>query len=96
VADEQQPQPGGHPARPGVGEEYLTASQVATLLQVDDKTIYRWAKQDASLPVLKIGGVVRFPRERLLRWLREREQGQPRIKRQTLSPAKPASLQEAA
>ncbi len=93
--DEDQTQP-ARPTPAGESASYLTAVEVAALLQVDSKTVYRWAKQDASFPVLKIGGVVRFPRERLLRWLREREQGQPRIKKQTLSPAKPASLQEAA
>lgn len=54
---------------------YLTAAQVADLLQVSPKTVYRLAKADASLPTLEIGGVVRFHRERLLRWLRDREQG---------------------
>lgn len=56
---------------------YLTAAQVADLLQVSPKTVYRLAKADPSLPTLEIGGVVRFPRERLLRWLRAREQGSP-------------------
>ncbi len=55
---------------------YLTAAQVAELLQVSSKTVYRLVKADASLPTLEIGGVVRFPCERLLRWLRDREQGQ--------------------
>jgi len=27
--------------------------------------------------VLRIGGTLRFPRERLLKWLRDREQGRP-------------------
>ncbi len=68
--------------------EYLTPEQVAAMLQVSPKSIYRWAKIDPTLPMLKLGGTVRFPRERLLRWLRDREQGRPRIRRQMLSPRK--------
>jgi hypothetical protein len=45
---------------------YLTALQVAGLLQVDEKTALRWSLQDASMRVLPRGRVVRFPRERLL------------------------------
>lgn len=56
---------------------YLTPSQIADLLQVSTKSVLRWALADASMPVLKIGGTVRFPKERLLRWLREQEQGRP-------------------
>jgi excisionase family DNA binding protein len=55
--------------------EYLTAAQVADLLQVSSKSVYRWAAEDATMPVIRIGGVVRFPRQRLLRWLRNHEQG---------------------
>jgi excisionase family DNA binding protein len=57
---------------------YLTPAQVAQLLQVSEKSVDRWPKQDASMPMLKIGKVVRFPRERLLTWLRQREQGRAR------------------
>lgn len=52
---------------------YLTALQVAELLQVDEKTVLRWSLQDASMPVLRRGRVVRFPRERLLAWLDRQE-----------------------
>jgi excisionase family DNA binding protein len=52
---------------------YLTALQVAELLQVDEKTVLRWSVQDASMPVLRRGRVVRFPRERLLTWLERQE-----------------------
>jgi len=59
---------------------YLTALQVADLLQVDEKTVLRWSLQDASMPVLRRGRVVRFPRERLLAWL---ERHEPRSARRT-------------
>jgi excisionase family DNA binding protein len=52
---------------------YLTAMQVAELLQVDEKTVLRWSLEDASMPVLRRGRVVRFPRERLLAWLERQE-----------------------
>ncbi len=52
---------------------YLTALQVADLLQLDEKTVLRWSLQDASMPVLRRGRVVRFPRERLLTWLERQE-----------------------
>jgi excisionase family DNA binding protein len=49
--------------------EYLTAAQVARVLQVSSKNVYRWAERDATMPTLRIGRLVRFPRQRLLRWL---------------------------
>ena len=57
---------------------YLTPGQVADMLQLSAKSIYRLAKEDATMPMLKLGGAVRFPRERLERWLHQREQGRPR------------------
>jgi excisionase family DNA binding protein len=64
--------------------EYLTPQDVADLLQVDVSTVYRLASRERSMPVLRLGGSVRFPRERLERWLLVFEQGQPRG-RQTAS-----------
>jgi excisionase family DNA binding protein len=60
---------------------YITAAELARQVHVDNKTIYRWAQQEPSMPVLRIRGVVRFPRERALRWLAEHEQGQARPRR---------------
>ena len=57
------------------GPLYFSADDVAAMLQVSRSTVFRWAKQDPTMPVLAIGGVVRFPRERLLVWLRTRERG---------------------
>jgi excisionase family DNA binding protein len=62
---------------------YLTALQVADLLQVDEKTVLRWSLEDASMPVLRRGRVVRFPRERLLTWLERQE---PRTARRSAQP----------
>lgn len=63
---------------PRLAERYLTPAQVADMLQVSEKTVYRWAATEATMPVLRVGGTVRFPRERLLRWLQDREQGRRR------------------
>jgi predicted site-specific integrase-resolvase len=54
---------------------YLTAADAEAITKIDAKTLYRWAKKDPTLPVLRINGVVRFPRTRFLKWLRDREQG---------------------
>ena len=54
---------------------YLRAEDVAELLQVSKSSVFRMAKRDKTMPALVIGGIVRFPRERLLLWLRQREQG---------------------
>ena len=64
-----------------VSPDYLTAAQLADLLQVSTNTIWRWAKSEPSMPVLRIGDVVRFPRERIERWLRAQEQGAARPQR---------------
>jgi hypothetical protein len=40
--------------------KYLTAAQVAQLLQLNEKTVCLWSTQDATMPALRIGGVVRF------------------------------------
>jgi len=60
---------------------YLTAAQLADLVQVDTTTVYRWASQEPSMPALRIRGVVRFPRERVLAWLEQHEQGQAKPRR---------------
>jgi excisionase family DNA binding protein len=75
---------------------YLTAEQVAAMLQLSSKTIYRLVKSDATMPALRLGGTVRFPRERLEQWLRDREQGRARTRKPMLAVAKPASGQEPA
>jgi excisionase family DNA binding protein len=54
---------------------YLTPAEAASLLRVHPKTLMRWAREDPTFPVFKMGATVRYPRERLQRWLRDREQG---------------------
>jgi excisionase family DNA binding protein len=57
------------------GPEYFTPEEFADLVQLSTKTVYRLAKEDPGLPVLRLGRAVRFPKARLLKWLRAREQG---------------------
>lgn len=45
----------------------LTVKDAASLLQVSEKSIYRWIKQ-AAIPVYKMGGQHRFNRSELLEW----------------------------
>jgi len=39
------------------------------MLQVDQRTILRWAAEDASMPTTRIGRVIRFEEAALFRWL---------------------------
>lgn len=55
--------------RVGALPTFLTARQVADMLQVDERTVLRWAQHDASMPATRLGRVVRFEREPLLGWL---------------------------
>ena len=74
------------------GALYLTADQLATIVQVSTKTLTRLAQRDPSFPVLSIGGVVRYPRERVLTWFRQREQGRPQSQKPSLSGPKPQQI----
>ena len=49
--------------------QFLTPHQVAEMLQINERTVLRWAAEDASVPATRIGRVIRFEREPLLRWL---------------------------
>jgi excisionase family DNA binding protein len=52
---------------------YLSAEQLAELVQVSAKTITRWSLEDSTMPVFRRGRVVRFPTEAVLTWLRRQE-----------------------
>jgi excisionase family DNA binding protein len=77
-------------ASPATEPVYLTPDQVGELLQVSAKSVYRWAEKDPSMPRLKIAGTVRFPKDRLLSWLRSREQGRPPTRSLSALPPRPA------
>lgn len=54
---------------------YLLPAEVASMLRLSLKSVYAMAANDPTMPMVKVGGSIRFPRERLLAWLRAREQG---------------------
>ncbi len=47
----------------------LRVSEVASLLDVDDSTVYRWVRQN-EIPALRVGSRVRFDPGTLADWLR--------------------------
>lgn len=59
-------------------EKYLTVTQVAELLQLSEKTVYRLA-QRGELPAFKVGGSWRFRRNdidaRVAEQVREKQGG---------------------
>jgi excisionase family DNA binding protein len=55
-------------------EEYLTVPQVAELLQLSEKTVYRLA-QRGELPGFKAGGSWRFRRTDIDAWAAEQIRG---------------------
>ena len=65
-------------AAPGNGMEpqperrYLTPQDVASMLQVNQRTVLRWAAEDPSMPTFRMGRVIRFEQVALVRWLRKR------------------------
>jgi excisionase family DNA binding protein len=69
------------PAKSGTTLEYLTLVQVADLLHVNRSTVSRWAASDATMPVVRVHGVVRLERRALLDWLAGHTQGAPRAQR---------------
>ena len=71
--------------------EYLTAPEVAKMLRLSVKSIYRLAKSDASMPALRLtDGTIRFPSNRLATWLDERTQGRRSRKVVQLHGSQPA------
>ena len=54
-------------------QELLTTKEVAQLLRLNEKKVYQLIRE-GGLPHVRIAGKWLFPREQLLRWLRERVQ----------------------
>jgi predicted DNA-binding transcriptional regulator AlpA len=61
-------------SEPG-GISYDKAEEIGKIVKLSAKTIYRIAASDPSFPCTKIGGSLRFPRDKVLRWLAQRTQG---------------------
>ena len=56
---------------------FLTAKNIEAILQIDEKTIYKHAKDD-DLPSKKIGRTVRFPKDEFLKWLDQKDRRKKR------------------
>lgn len=59
-------------------EDYLSTLELADLIGVSDQTMLRLSKRDGC-PVLRVGRLLKWPREASLSWLRETQ-------RRTVSP----------
>lgn len=59
-------------------ESAMTVREVATYLNVNEKTVYRLA-QKRELPGFKVAGAWRFRREDIDRWIEEQKQAGIRI-----------------
>jgi excisionase family DNA binding protein len=57
-----------------VPHEPTNTAQLAGMLQVDTATVYRWAATDATMPVTRVGGTVRFRVDAIERWLSSKTQ----------------------
>ena len=55
------------------GSTWMTAEDVAQLLQVSTKTISRWVLTE-GMPALRLGRVTRFERAAVDRWLARQQQ----------------------
>ncbi len=58
-------------------EPLMTLSDVASFLQVAERTVYLWA-QRGMIPSFKLGNVWRFKRTDLERWIEECKSTTPR------------------
>lgn len=60
----------------------MTAEQVADYLQYNVKTIRNWTSEE-KIPFVKLGGSVRYPKERIDNWLKSKEK-KPNSSRKTI------------
>lgn len=57
-------------------DKLMTVAQMAEYLQVDEYTIYAWARK-GKMPAFKVGRFWRFRKEEIDKWLEEgRNQGE--------------------
>jgi excisionase family DNA binding protein len=65
---------------------WMTAADVAAMLQVSEKTISRWVLTE-GMPALRIGRVTRFERAAVDRWFARRQQARSKQPPSTLASA---------
>lgn len=56
--------------------ELLTTAEAARLLNVGERTLWRWSRSGVAPAPLKIGGTVRYNRRALSEWI---DAGCPRV-----------------
>jgi excisionase family DNA binding protein len=54
-------------------DEFWTAEEISTYLRIPQSTVYKLA-QDNVLPGFKVGKHWRFRREKILDWIKQREE----------------------
>jgi len=54
-------------------EMLLNVREVAEMLGVSERSVWRWSATGILPPGIKIGGCVRWPEETIRRWIRKRE-----------------------
>jgi len=52
-----------------VHSQLITTEELAQMLSVSERTIYRWRAEGKIPPALKIGGVLRWSRDAIVEWL---------------------------
>lgn len=62
-----------------VDDEILTISEVAKLLKINEKTVYKLVSQ-SDLPGFKVGGSWRFRAEELRRWMDTQASGSKKVR----------------
>lgn len=55
-----------------VSDKLMTVEQMAEYLQVDEYTIYAWARK-GKMPAFKVGRFWRFRKEDIDKWLEEKK-----------------------
>jgi predicted DNA-binding transcriptional regulator AlpA len=60
------------PKSQGPSPDYFVPIEFADLIRLSEKSLYRLMKNDPTFPYVRIGGSIRIPRERALKWLAKR------------------------
>lgn len=64
-----------------MGESAMTVREVATYLNVNEKTVYRLV-QEGRLPGFKVAGTWRFKREDIDLWIEKQKQAAQKVEDQ--------------
>ena len=57
---------------------YISMREAAALVGISERSLYRLADNEPTLPILRLGGRVLVHRERFIHWLADHEQGRRR------------------